>query len=327
MGAKLGRIAGLGLLFLLLTSMAQAAVARQTAPPSLSIDDYWLLLQDTQALVNRLAETSQGADTGHLLAAAEEWERVTAVRLPNGDLIPLDPSYLVAQLRAENPDLNQLDELLTTQLKMREVWPQSIHSGEDIESLNQILARPEFQWPETRPSPFQQGLARLWERWQEFLWRLWPEGDGATTINGRIFNILAALALALVLFFALRDLAFDFVADANISGVGLVEDETLTAESALNRAQNLSQIGDYRTAVRYLYLSTLLILEERGLLRYDRSRTNREYLRSVAQQPELAAILRDVIDVFDRVWYGFQPLDEAAYAHYADQVEDLQRQK
>ena len=105
------------------------------------------------------------------------------------------------------------------------------------------------------------------------------------------------------------------------------DDASLTAESALRRAQTLSQGGDYRTAVRYLYLSTLLLLEERGLLRYDRSQTNREYLRSLKGRPELASVLRDVIEVFDRVWYGFQPLDEAAYHHYAAQVQNLQQQK
>ena len=75
----------------------------------------------------------------------------------------------------------------------------------------------------------------------------------------------------------------------------------LTADAALQRAQTFSAGGDYRTAVRYLYLSTLLLLEERGLFRYDRSLTNREYLRRVAHDPTLSAILQDVVEVFDRV--------------------------
>ena len=99
--------------------------------------------------------------------------------------------------------------------------------------------------------------------------------------------------------------------------------ESLTADSALRRAQEFSGGGDYRTAVRYLYLSTLLRLEERGLLRYDRSLTNREYLQRVAHDPDLSTVLRDVVDVFDRVWYGYQPLDAPAYQRYATAVEAL----
>jgi hypothetical protein len=68
-------------------------------------------------------------------------------------------------------------------------------------------------------------------------------------------------------------------------------------------------------------------LEERGILPYDRSRTNREYLRSLAHLPALAVTLRDVVEVFDRVWYGYQPLDEAGYTRYVRQVEELQQEK
>ena len=103
--------------------------------------------------------------------------------------------------------------------------------------------------------------------------------------------------------------------------------EILTADMALKKAQQLSSGGDYRTAVRYLYLSSLLLLDERGLLRYDRSQTNREYLRSVANHPHLANPLRRVIDVFDRVWYGYQPLTQDDYTRYAEQVNKLRRQK
>jgi hypothetical protein len=78
-------------------------------------------------------------------------------------------------------------------------------------------------------------------------------------------------------------------------------------------------------AVRYLYLSALLLLEERGLLRYDRSQTNREYLRGVVHRPDLAAILQEVVEVFDRVWYGFQPIDEAEVSHYTARVAELRR--
>jgi hypothetical protein len=65
------------------------------------------------------------------------------------------------------------------------------------------------------------------------------------------------------------------------------------------------------------------VLDEQGLLRYDRSRTNREYLRSISSKPELANPLRDVIDVFDRVWYGFESVDEETYQSYVKHVDDL----
>jgi len=70
-----------------------------------------------------------------------------------------------------------------------------------------------------------------------------------------------------------------------------------------------------------------LVLDEKRLMRYDRSRTNREYLRSLSSKPELVKPLRDVIDVFDRVWYGFENVDEQTYQSYVKRVDELREKK
>jgi hypothetical protein len=174
-------------------------------------------------------------------------------------------------------------------------------------------------------------LQRLWQdirqAVEDFFLRLFPNDSTVRLPLGNLLAILAAVLVAAVLLYALRDLITGFSADAALHADDELGGQPLTAELALQRAQELSTGGDYRTAVRYLYLSALLLLEERGLLRYDRSLTNREYLRSVAHRPELAAILREVIDVFDRVWYGFQTLSASEYEAYARRVETLRQQK
>ncbi len=80
---------------------------------------------------------------------------------------------------------------------------------------------------------------------------------------------------------------------------------------------------DYRAAIRYLYLSSLLTLDERGLIRYDRTLTNREHLRQVADNQPLFDLLRPIVNVFDRVWYGFAPVDAALYQDFRQNVERL----
>jgi hypothetical protein len=125
----------------------------------------------------------------------------------------------------------------------------------------------------------------------------------------------------------LRRLRADFAAEARFDLGDDPHLDNITADTAWQRAQESSDLGDYRQAVRYLYLSTLLLLEERDLLRYDRTLTNREYLSRLAHRPDLAAILRDVVDVFDRVWYGYQPLSEGEYGRFADRVQTLKQQK
>jgi hypothetical protein len=302
----------------------------QAAEPPLSLDDYWQKVEQTRALLNSLEDNSPETRHEQLLAVADEWERITQVKLPDGVLVSVDHTFLVTHLRADSPDLARLNELLTTLLTARHTWPQAKHTSSDLEALESVLARPEFQWRPEQPSL----LAELWRRFWEFFWRqiapLLPD-NGLITLDLDVLRYvligLSSVLLLLVILFILRELLVDLVTEAKVAPDSQSGDEILTADTAFKRAQTLSSAGDYRTAVRYLYLSSLLVLDERGLLRYDRAQTNREYLRSVAHLPSLATILREVIEVFDRVWYGYQSLDETTYAQYAAQVTKLRQQK
>ncbi|MBI3244665.1 MAG: DUF4129 domain-containing protein [Chloroflexi bacterium] len=300
----------------------------QAGDSPLPLDEYWRRLQDTQTLVTTLQGESPESAAPKLVTAATEWEAVTAVSLPDGSVVAVDHTFLVTQLRANPPDLKKLNDLLAAMRSTHDAWPPPKHNAQDIRALENILARPEFQWQTDQPSLLEQWWRKLQEAFWRFVARLLPDQmiiDGNAL--GYIITGLGTLALLLVLAFAARSLFAGFAAEAEATLDGSDADEILTAETALKRAQTLSASGDYRAAVRYLYLSTLLLLDERGLLRYDRSLTNREYLRSVAHLPEVAGVLRDVVEVFDRVWYGYQPLDDASYSQFAARVAELRRQK
>lgn len=299
------------------------------AAEPISLESYWELIEVTRSLILDLEANPEQPPQQALAAVADQWQAVTAVTLPDGTVTPVDNSFLVSQLRAATPDLDRLANYLALLLETRQEWPAAKHSPADSQSLRAILARPEFQWQERPPNRLAQLLQRLLRRILELF-----AGDGSNGSGGGgggladiPFTILGTILLAAILLYALRGLLGELVTDAKLEAAAQAGDEALTAQAALKRAQRLSGEGDYRTAVRYLYLSSLLLLEEKGLLRYDRSLTNREYLRSVAQHPELAATLRDVIDVFDRVWYGFEPLDSADYQHYENQVNNLRHQR
>ncbi|MCB9136213.1 MAG: DUF4129 domain-containing protein, partial [Anaerolineales bacterium] len=142
-----------------------------------------------------------------------------------------------------------------------------------------------------------------------------------------IITLIGGVLLTLIFFYILRGTWGNLIAEAEDTMNGNGETAPLTADSARQRARELSQTGDHRTAIRYLYLASLLLLEERGLLRYDRTLTNRETLRSVQNRPDLAAPLQEVVETFDRVWYGYQEVDAPTFEHYAERVEDLRAQK
>jgi hypothetical protein len=303
--------------------LSPPGITRASDPP-LTLEDYWQQVESTYATILRLENQSAEAVRTQLQAEADRWEHITALTLPDGTQAPLDHSFLVSQLRNDPPDLDHLAELLDALLVARDQRGEWAHVSPNLKALERILARPELQWQPQEPSPVAQWIQRQWNRLWELLARLLPDEIpfGGSSALQYALTVLGALALVLVLAYAFRGLRAGFAEEEEID----LEDgkgATLTAAGALKRAQTLSEAGDYRTSVRFLYLSALLLLEERGVLRYDRSLTNREYLRSLAQQPQLASVLSEVVDVFERVWYGYQPIEGAAYRHYAAQVQEL----
>jgi hypothetical protein len=308
-------------LFLTIMVMSVSRVDGASAP--ISQADYWTLVEQTQKDIRALKDRPADQVRLALDGMAVAWTDVTEVQLTDGSVVPVDVSFLVSLLKADPPNLEQLDGLLGALLAAHKSYSQHIYDASNPDALNAILLRPEFQW---RPNPVNDWLQKIWDKIAAWLDKIFnvnisiPGGGTATTT-------IAVIVLLLVLAYVFRGLFTDLVKESTADSSAEDSDLNLTSETAFRKAQNLSGQGDYRTAVRYLYLSSLLLMEERGILRYDRSRTNREYLRSVSSHPNLANPLKSVVDVFDRVWYGYEALDETTYKQYVDEVEELKEQK
>lgn len=296
------------------------ALAQSSRP---TLDAYWQTLADIRDDLNSADPT----DSDVRQTAVTTLAAITEVELPDGRIQPIDHAYLIRQLQNENNSLPDLATLLTVTLSSRQGWPQPSLPRLDEAALANILSQPEFNYTPDEPNFLQRLWQNIRQAVEDFFLGLFPEGSTFRLPLGNLLVVLAAVLVMAVLAYALRGFLSDITANAAVSAEDELGGELLTADLALQRAQELSTGGDFRTAVRYLYLSALLLLEERGLLRYDRSLTNREYLRSVAHRPELAATLREVIDVFDRVWYGFQTLTTSEYEAYAQRVATLRQQK
>ncbi len=87
-----------------------------------------------------------------------------------------------------------------------------------------------------------------------------------------------------------------------------------TAAHAQTAAAEAATGGDYRRAIRYRYLATMLELDEADRLHFDRALTNLEHLRRAPVH--LREALRPLVLTFDRVWYGGSPATAADYQQY-----------
>jgi hypothetical protein len=227
-------------------------------------------------------------------------------------------------MRVDSSDLDVIDGLLASLLDAHQVFPSDIFTSADIDSLHNILARPEFQWTESKPNPITEWFQKIITEINRLLNKIL--GGAYNALNSDVTSVIMVILLIIVFIFVFRTLIIDFSREAKLNGENAGE-EPLTSEAAFAKAQELSRGGDFRSAVRYLYLSALLIMDERGVMRYDRSKTNREYLRSVSDSPELSKPLEEVIEVFDNVWYGYHSLEEETFKHYSDRVEELKEKK
>lgn len=288
--------------------------------------EFWQRVEQSLSTLRRLKTQPKESVAPALEELAVQWDQLKGLTLPDNATVPLDASLIVSQLRKSPYDLDLLIQRFTDLQNARNITSSNTFGAKDLNALQEILQGPEFEW-DRPPSPIEELWNQFWARFQKWFNGLAGDDQINVPVPGEIFTVGASIILLLILLYVFRNLFSDFFLEASAKDEQLAGDELLTAESALQKAKDISRGGDYRTAVRYLYISSLLTLDERGLMRFDRSKTNREYLRSVAAFPQLSAPLREVIDVFDRVWYGFQPLDEENFQHYAEKVDQLREQK
>lgn len=83
-------------------------------------------------------------------------------------------------------------------------------------------------------------------------------------------------------------------------------EEHYTSVEARAEAERLFTLGEFRAALRLLYLATLIRWEEAGRLRFDRSLTNQEVVARVTAAGDCSMLdqLTPLVERFDRVWYG-----------------------
>ncbi len=85
---------------------------------------------------------------------------------------------------------------------------------------------------------------------------------------------------------------------------------------SLTEAQAQWEHGQSREALRVVLRACLLLLDTRGVLRYDETRANGEVLRELRRQGRASVSdrLRPIVRTFDRGWYGYLPVSGEEFA-------------
>jgi hypothetical protein len=79
-------------------------------------------------------------------------------------------------------------------------------------------------------------------------------------------------------------------------------------------AVEFSRKGDYKQALRFLYIAMLLRFNEMDWIRIDKAKTNRQYVMEIMNGSfERKQEVRDFTEAFNRYWYGNRSLDRDTF--------------
>jgi len=83
--------------------------------------------------------------------------------------------------------------------------------------------------------------------------------------------------------------------------------------------------GQYRVAVRYLYLKLLRDLSDRQLITWQAEKTNRDYSNEL-RPSALGKPFTQVTFLFDYAWYGDMPINDASFKNIRESFEQFNKQ-
>ena len=238
-----------------------------------------------------------------------------------------DPQRRNAILNEIGGRLRALDEHLR-----RVESPASIDDDSSRDKIREILTRPAYQ-PERETaigSFIKQVFRRLRALMSELylsLTRLLERLFGVSAQSAWFSNVVLVVVLVAAFIAALSMIRKRRRAPAaRKKKTRMVLGEEITADSTSSELAEAglaaARTGDFRAAIRKLYVALLYELAELNLIELDDSATNHEYLGKVSRFGVLAQPMRYLTDRFDYVWYGMFPSTEEDFAAYFSKYEE-----
>ena len=191
-------------------------------------------------------------------------------------------------------------------------------------ALKKIKASKDFQYTKLQEPP-----KSLWDRFWTWFW--WNIEQLFKTRNGRItfWTVLCVIASAIIGFFVWKVIymnkskLFARKTEGGINySVGENDIHNISFDEAIEEAINS---GNYRQAIRLLYLQSLKILSDKELINWQINKTNSDYLIEVKDN-QWSNLFRSLTHHFEYIWYGEMALEKDDFANMQMQFQQLKNQ-
>jgi hypothetical protein len=146
-----------------------------------------------------------------------------------------------------------------------------------------------------------------------------PGFDFNLPLNGKVLRIVLFTLVIILLGLLLMKILQNIHTAPNKRVPALLTEEEsdptedLTAGELREKLSEALSNKRFRTAVRLYYLICIRSLSEQELIRWQKNKTNRHYVREMAQHPG-SEQFRELTLLFEYTWYGDLDLDEPRFA-------------
>jgi hypothetical protein len=294
-----------------------------------SIEDYKNRLSLSLDMIEKLRSDEEDSIEG--VYRIKNWLPQTEEIESDDQPLKVDNQWLhslLDQYRVEKDEkkkVEKLDEVsgrleaLRTDIEKRESL--KVESFDAKGEVRSILSRPEYLEKVEDPITkfIRETKQRAWNLIQEILnWAL-EALFGTGTKAGWLFRVIVFGALAFAVFIAVRMIVRfkrGKKREKTRTILGEEIEEGMTSRDLAHAAEVAARSGDFRVAIRKLYISLLYELAERRVIELEPNATNHDYLAKLAHLSALNGPMRYMTDRFDYTWYGMYPSSQDDYATY-----------
>jgi len=154
--------------------------------------------------------------------------------------------------------------------------------------------------------------------WDKFwIWFWWKVNQLMSTPGGKttIWTILLVFGLSIIAFFVLKVTGMNKDGLFGRSSNGLAYSTSSEDIHQINFDQEITEAiatGNYRLAIRLLYLQALKKLSDRRYIEWQVNKTNTDYLNEVKERP-FHPVFQLLTSNFEYTWYGETQLEKERF--------------
>jgi hypothetical protein len=162
-----------------------------------------------------------------------------------------------------------------------------------------------------------------WDRFWDWVWRKYAELMNTAAGRATMTAIYWIVGISAVAFFLIKVTRMSrmnlFTASPANTIPYITETENIHTISFDEAIDNALQNGNYRLAIRLLYLQNLKVLSDKNIIAWQSNKTNYDYLHEIIE-PNLQQLFKHITDVFEYAWYGHLTVDREDFDELKESI-------